>query len=124
MPQVPKSEEQRKLESRISRTQSLLSAMRNQLASVRKRNKADREKARRAEKVDALDEKQEEAFQILMNEVMVERTKRGARTAGSILGEKKKESKLPMIDEEFEQQMNALLGGEQDPSAGSSKDRV
>ena len=69
MPQVAKSREQVLLEDRISKATTLVKTMRLQLASVRKRNKADRERARRSAKCKDLQQNGETEFMKLMQDV-------------------------------------------------------
>ena len=65
MPQIPKTEEQHLLEERISKTNSLLRTMKLQLAAIRRRNKAARERERRQCRTQDLKEKQCRAFEEL-----------------------------------------------------------
>ena len=69
MPQIAKSAEQISLEDRIAKATSLVKTMRLQLASVRKRNKAERERLRRMTKCKDLEKKGEEMFGKLMEDV-------------------------------------------------------
>ena len=69
MPQVAKYREQVLLEDRIRKATTLVKTMRLQLASVRKRNKAERERARRSAKCKYLQEKGESEFLKLMQDV-------------------------------------------------------
>ena len=69
MPQVAKSKEQVLLEERISKATTLVKTMRLQLASVRKRNKAERERARLSSKCKSLEQKGEQEFLKLMEDV-------------------------------------------------------
>ena len=69
MPQIAKSREQVLLEERISKATTLVKTMRLQLQSVRKRNKAERERQRRSSKCISLEEKGEQEFLKLMEDV-------------------------------------------------------
>ena len=71
MPQVSKSEEQLLLEERITKTASVLRTMRLQLQAIRRRNKAARERSRRASRTQALKEKQSKAFEELYEQAML-----------------------------------------------------
>ena len=73
MPQVAKTEEQTILEGRIARTRAMLTNMNAQLRSLRSRNKAARERERRANNVNAKKRKAEDAFDTLVAEVAAEK---------------------------------------------------
>ena len=65
MPQQPKTEEQLQLEAKIASCCGLLKTLRLQLVSIRRRNKASREQARRKAKCTSLAEKQQAEFHAL-----------------------------------------------------------
>ena len=69
MPQIAKTNEQVLLEERITKTTGLLRTMRLQLAAIRRRNKAARERSRRHERTTELKNKQCKAFEELWREV-------------------------------------------------------
>ena len=70
MPQVCKSEEQLLLEERITKTSAVLRTMKLQLQAIRRRNKAARERSRRASRTQALKEKQSRAFEELYEQAI------------------------------------------------------
>ena len=75
MPQVAKTEEQRVLESRISRTRTMLANMQGQLRSLRSRNKAARERERRQNNVSSKKQKADQSFDDLCKEIAAEKAK-------------------------------------------------
>ena len=66
MPQVSKTQEQLILEQKIAKAKSLLKHLEAQVLSLRLRNKADRERDRRQDKLNKLDQSIDEDYEALI----------------------------------------------------------
>ena len=99
MTQVKKSKEQTALENRISRCNKLLRTMKSQLKSVRRRNRANREKRRRSQNVNTLKKRQEEEFNSLLDDIKKARASRMIK-AMQKNGKKSKKAESSSSEEE------------------------
>ena len=114
MPQQPKTPEQIALEQRIATASGLVKTMQLQLQSIRRRNRASREKARRQTKVSELREKQDKAFKELLKDIDA------AENAPPVIATSKELKKLDAIAKKNKEKAEAAAAAGEKSSSSTS----